>query len=285
MQGGGNQAQGVHQHCNYQGMQQFYRPNTFGAQPHNVNPVANQNNQQLQLQATQINYQPQQIPNIGYIPGQNGNKSNQHVTNSTGSQQSQQHLNPAMSKSYSKSATQSYVSGANGAASPNKSVSYYYAVGQPTMQNPGYYQNYQQSQHLATQMVNQRSKNNMLDQCGKTTLKQGFVYSNQVDSTQWTQSNVIATNQTQSGPQSFNTLQQNSYSYPHNTTVQHQTNSIAQQSGLSYSYQQTLQSFNVQKNSVISSSSLSLPSQSFKTPSNLPQTSTQNASNKGQQQQ
>ena len=57
-------------------------PNSYKVQQ----PGSNQNNQQIQPQAAQMNYQPQQTPKVGYMPFQVGNTSNQHVANSTGLQ-------------------------------------------------------------------------------------------------------------------------------------------------------------------------------------------------------
>ena len=154
------------------------------------------------------------------------------------------------------------------------------------MQYTGYNQNYQQSQHQATQRVYQPPQNSRFDQSGNVTPKQGFVYSNQVHPTQSQQSNVIVDSQVQSGQQNYHTLQQNSY-LPLNTTTQQQTNSIAQQSPLSYNYQPTSGNFNVQQNHAMNSNPLNLPFQPFQTPSSqstssLPQASTRHASNNHQ---
>ena len=125
----------------------------------------------------------------------------------------------------------------------------------------------------------------MLSQSGNVTPKQANIYSNQVSTQQWLQSNVVATNQIQSGPQNFHTLQQNFHSNPLNKTTQQQTNLIAQQSAQSYNYQQTPQSINVQQNLVMSSNSLNLQNPSLQasdsqTPSSLSKSSTLNASKK-----
>ena len=371
MQGdvGNNQIKSIYQQCNYHGMQQCHCPNPCGVQLNNVNPVINQNNQQVQYQETQINYQrkqhigytpstfnqnvasstgtqqpaqnlspvmsqsyqssatqsyasnlninrkvrnsyqvqqpdsnknkqegqpqgtqmnyqPHQILNAGYMPGQTENTSNQHVTSLTGLQQSGRHLNPATSQTYPTMAAQSYVSSANDVTASNKIISNSYKVQQQGMQYPGYNQNYKQRQHQATQMVYQPTQHNMLSKSGNVTTKQNFDNSNQVDPTPWPQSNVIATNQIQYSQQNFYTVQKNLD--PFNTASQMQTNSIAQQSTQSYNYQPTSQNFNVQQNPIISASSLDLPHQSLRasssqTSSSLPQTLTRNASKEDQQ--
>ena len=147
-------------------------------------------------------------------------------------------------------------------------------------------------------MSYQTTQNNLFSKSLSVTPKKGFVYSNQGNSTQWPQSDVMSTNIIQSGPQNFHALQQSSYSDPLDTTTQQQTNSIAQQSSLSYNYQPTPQNFNVQQNQVIGSNSINLPhqqhnvigsnqpqslqTQSGQFQSSLPQTSTGNASNRNQ---
>ena len=253
----------------------------------NINRAVPNSNKVQRLSSTQNirqnkpQTQPPQTSNAGYMTNRIGDTSNQYVLSSTGSQR--KHANPAIYQSYPTVFTQNYVSGENGVTTPSTSIANSYGVQQKTMQYQGNHQNQQsfnqQNQHQATQLVYQPSKNNMFDKIEKVTTKQGFVYSNQVNPTQGPQSNFVAINQIQSGPQN---LQQHSYSDSLNTTTKQQTNPIAQHNQLNYNYQP-----NPQQHTVMNASSLNLPSRFFKTPSSqtpssLPQTSTRNASNKQQ---
>ena len=292
MQGSLGGAQGVYQQCNYYGTQQCYCPNPCSIQTKYVNPVVNQTNQQIQHQAAQNNYR--QTQQIGYTP----NTFNQYVTIPNRLMQPGQYLNPTISQTYPTVAKQSYVSGVNSAIASNqryvpgtnssasyKSITNSYKVQQATMQYPGYNQNHLQNRHQVTQM--NYLQNNMLRKSVNVTPKHGYVYSNQVDPTQTTQSNLIATSQIQSFQHN---LQQNSYSGPLNT--QQQTNSIAQQSLLNYNYQPS--SKNVQRNRAVSFNSHSLPHHHLNTnpnpletadgriQSSLPQTSRQKDSTQPQ---
>ena len=285
---GSNQAQSIYQQNNYHGMQQCKYPNPYRVQPQNVNTTAV--NQQGQ---PQMYYQPQQTSGAGFMTHQIGNTSNQHIVTPTGMIQSGQHLKQVMPQTYLRTATQSFVPGANGVTASNNSITNSYGVQQAIMQYPDYNQNYQQSQHQATQIKYQPQQSYKLSKSESVTPKQNFVNSNQFDPTQWSQSNFIPTNQIQSGQHNW---QQNSYSDPLNTTIQQQTNSSAQNSSLNYNYQPIPQ-HDIQ-NPLISSNSHNSPhkqlnvfgsnqpqflqAQSGRFQSSLPQTSTQNSSNRNQ---